>query len=109
MELIDISGIGETRKKSLENSGIFSAIDLINYFPYKYYDFTKTEPFANDGNVRLIKATVNQTPTVVKVRNGLSFVNCKMLDEIGHEFNAVWYNQTYIKSSIFLAGNEFEV
>lgn len=102
MELIDINGIGEIRKKSLEESGIFSTEDLVNFFPYKYYDFTKTEPFASDGNVRLIKATIIQNATIIKVRTGLSFVSCKVCDEIGHEFNAVWYNQTYIKSTLFL-------
>ena len=100
MELIDIPGIGEVRKKSLENSDIFSVQDLINYFPYKYYDFTKTEPFLNDGNVRLIKAKVVESAKVVKVRAGLSFTTCKMSDEIGNIFNAVWYNQTYIKSTL---------
>ena len=102
MELIDIPGIGEVRKKSLENSDIFSVQDLINFFPYKYYDFTKTESFFNDGNIRLIKAKVVEGAKIVKVRAGLSFVTCKMSDEIGNIFNAVWYNQTYIKSTLGL-------
>ena len=41
MELEQISGIGKARKKSFEENGIFSCEDLINYFPYKYYDFNK--------------------------------------------------------------------
>ena len=51
MDLTNIKGIGEARKKSFEENGIFSCEDLINYFPYKYYDFTKTEAFADDGKV----------------------------------------------------------
>lgn len=102
MELTAIKGIGEARKQSFAENDIFSCEDLIDYFPYKYYDFSKTESFADDGRVRLIKATASENPKIVKIRNGLSFVTCKMIDEAGHLFNAVWYNQTYIKSQVYL-------
>jgi len=102
MELTSIKGIGEARKKSFEENGIFSCEDLISYFPYKYYDFTKTKPFADDGKVRLIKATAIESPKIVKARGNLSFVICKMNDEIGHTFQAVWFNQTFIRSQLYL-------
>ena len=102
MELTSIKGIGEARKKSFEENGIFSCEDLISYFPYKYYDFTKTEPFADDGKVRLIKATAIESPKIVKARGNLSFVICKMNDEMGHTFQAVWFNQTFIRSQLYL-------
>lgn len=102
MELTSIKGIGESRKATFQENGVFSCEDLINYFPYKYYDFTKTEPFADDGKVRLIKATVIENPKIVKARGNLSFVFCKMNDEIGHTFQAVWFNQTFIKSQLYL-------
>ena len=102
MELTNIKGIGEARKKSFEENGIFSCEDLINYFPYKYYDFSKTEPFADDGKVRHIKATAIDNPKIVKARGNLSFVICKMNDEFGHTFQAVWFNQTFIKSQLYL-------
>lgn len=102
MELTAIKGIGESRKKSFEENGIFSCEDLVNYFPYKYYDFTKTEPFADDGKVRLIKATAIESPKIVKAKGNLSFVICKMNDESGHTFQAVWFNQTFIRSQLYL-------
>ena len=101
MDLLSIKGIGESRKKSFEENDIFSCEDLINYFPYKYYDFTKTEPFANDGNVRLIKATAIESPKTIRAR-AISFVTCKMNDEVGHTFTATWFNQTYVSSVIYL-------
>ncbi|MBQ8425712.1 MAG: ATP-dependent DNA helicase RecG [Clostridia bacterium] len=107
MDLKEITGIGEVRKKSLEESGIFSAEDLINYFPYKYYDFSKTEPYFDDGNVRLISATVIENPKIIKARTGLTMVTCKMNDEVGHTFNAVWYNQIYIKNNLFLGAEVY--
>ena len=58
MDLEQITGIGKSRKQSFEENGIFSCEDLISYFPYKYYDFSKTSPYSDDGKVKLIKATV---------------------------------------------------
>ena len=102
MELTEIKGIGSSRKKSFEENGIFSCEDLLNYFPYKYYDFTKTEPFADDGKIRLIKAQVAENAKVVRARGNLCFVTCKMIDETGHTFNAMWFNQTYMASNLFI-------
>ena len=106
MELTSIKGIGEARKKSFEENGIFSCEDLINYFPYKYYDFTKTEPFADDGNVRLIKATAIEAPKTIRAR-AITFVTCKMNDEVGHTFTATWFNQTYVSQVIYLGQEVF--
>ena len=102
MELEQIAGIGKARKQSFEENDIFSCEDLLNYFPYKYYDFSKTSPYADDGIVKLIKATVCENAKVVKIRANFSFVTCKMCDEIGHTFNAIWYNQPYIKANLYI-------
>ena len=96
MELTSIKGIGEARKKSFEENGIFSCEDLINYFPSKYFDFSKTEPFAEDGNIKIIKATAIESPKTIRAR-AINFVTCKMIDEVGHNFTATWFNQTYEK------------
>lgn len=106
MELTKIKGIGEARKKSFEENGIFSCEDLINYFPYKYYDFNKTEPYADDGNVRLIKATAIESPKTIRAR-AITFVTCKMNDEVGHTFTATWFNQTYISQVVYLGQELF--
>jgi len=102
MELTKLKGIGTNRAKSFKENGIFSCEDLVNYFPYKYYDFSKTEPFDNDGNVRLIKAMAVEPAKLVKTRSNLSFVSCVMIDEIGQKFTAIWYNQPYVKSQVYL-------
>lgn len=102
MELTKLAGIGKRRESELKSSGIFSAEDLLNTFPYKYYDFSKTEPFCDDGKVRLIFATVIENPKIVAAKRNLTFITCKMTDEVGHKFSAMWFNQTYVKSQLFL-------
>lgn len=107
MELTSLKGIGESRARSFEENDIFSCEDLINYFPYKYYDFSKTEPFAEDGKVRLIKATVTENAKVVKIRANFSFISCAMIDEAGHKFTAMWFNQPYVKSQLYLGASVY--
>lgn len=97
MDLMEITGIGKARKASFENNGIFSCEDLINYLPFKYYDFSKTSAFADDGIVKLIKATVCEEAKIIKVRGNLSFVSCKMTDEFSNKFTAIWFNQVFMK------------
>ncbi len=106
MDLGDIKGIGTARKAALQKAEIFSAEDLVNYFPYKYYDFSKTEGFSDDGKVRLILATANENVKVFRSKK-ITISSCKMEDEFGKSFTAVWFNQTYIKSIIFLGGKFF--
>lgn len=98
MDLMEITGIGKARKESFENNGIFSCEDLINYLPFKYYDFSKTSAFADDGIVKLIKATVCEEAKIIRVRGNLSFVSCKMTDEFSNKFTAIWFNQVFMKS-----------
>lgn len=107
MELEEIKGIGKSRKKALEDMGIFSCTDLINYLPYKFYDFSKTEPFADDGNIKVIKSKPKEPAKLVRAKNNLCFVTCKMTDEAGQTFTAIWYNQSYIKNVISMEEEYF--
>lgn len=102
MELTKLKGIGKNREQALNEHNIFSCKDLANYFPYKYYDFSKTQPFDNDGNVRLIAATVIENSKLIKTRTALTFVSCVMVDEVEQKFTAVWYNQPYIKAQLYI-------
>lgn len=102
MELSKIKGIGKKREATLNDSGIFCVEDLADYFPYKYYDFTKTRPFAEDGIAKLIRAIAVESPKLIRAKGNLTFVSVKMQDEVGHQFTAMWFNQIYIKTQIYL-------
>lgn len=102
MELQELAGVGKSRAEDFKEESIFSAEDLVKFLPYKYYDFSKTEPFAEDGRVRLLFATVIEGAKIVRARKNLSFVTCRCTDQVGHNFTALWFNQSYVKSQLFL-------
>jgi len=106
MELSDISGLGKTRLASLENSGIFSCVDLVNCFPKKYYNFAAPSPFVNDGTYKLIRCMIVDTPKFMRINNSFSITSAKCQDNFGNTFNAIWYNQPYVKK-ILISTKEY--
>lgn len=100
MELSSIKGLGKARIETLNDHDIFTAEDLIFHFPRFYYDLDNPENFAEDGKYRLIKATIISEITVARIRKNFAYSTCKCIDQSGHIFNAIWYNQTYLKRAI---------
>ena len=99
MELYDIKGIGKARIKSLNDAGIFTTLDFLCFYPKKYYDFSKTSYFDNDDFYKIILCKVIDEPKVVRFK-ALNYTQAKVIDEQGNIFNAIWYNQPYIKSTL---------
>ena len=97
MDLKDIKGIGKAKLAQLNDAGIFSPADVLNTLPKRYYDFGSATCFSEDNFSKIIKATLIDEPKVVRIK-GLSYTTAKFRDDNNLVFNAVWYNQTYIKS-----------
>lgn len=100
MELKSIKGLGNARIEILNNHNIFTAEDLIFHFPKFYYDLDNPQPFSEDGKYKLVKAIVTSEISVVRIRQNFSYSMCKCRDINGHIFNAIWYNQIYLKKAI---------
>lgn len=100
MDLSQIKGLGTARISILNNHNINTVEDLIFHFPRFYYDLDNPETFEEDGKYKLIKATVMDSVSVVRIRKNFTYSTCKCKDTSGHIFNAIWYNQTYLKNAI---------
>lgn len=106
MELKDINGIGKVRLGKFESNNIKSVTDLLNYYPYKYYNFTATCAFNKSNKLPVtIKTTVVGNAKAVFF-GGKSYTICKMEDNAGNDFNAVWFNQPFMKNNL-LEGNVY--
>lgn len=103
MELIDIKGISTKRTAMLNSAGVYSVVDLLNHYPYKYYDFSSIDEFDTGKNTHM---TVSGT-VVTEAKNvfvyKLNYVIAKIKDSKNDKlFSAVWYNQPYIKNALKL-------
>lgn len=94
-------GIGEKKALLLNKLGVFTARDLVSYFPRKYEDRSSFKPIALtcDGENVCIKALAAEDARLVRIRRGLELVKFRVVDESG-SVDITFFNQPYIKNSI---------
>jgi ATP-dependent DNA helicase RecG len=95
-----LSNIGETRHKQLNQMGIESINDLIEYIPRDYEDRSSVNNIAELrlGEVCSVAVRVDAKPEVR--RAGRLLITVARISDNTGSAEAVWYNQGYIKSSL---------
>ena len=105
MKLTELKGISEKREKDLNKLNIYTAEDLVRYFPRDYLDLTRTvkisECYHND--VVLLACRVSSPPQTVFGRRSYVRVWC---EQEGERFSAIWFNAPYVKNNL-KAGEEY--
>lgn len=96
-----IKGVGPNRAVLLNKLGIFTLKDLIEYYPRDYEDRSKPKKIIElvDGEIALVKATVQTRLVEARIRKGLILYKVKVADETGF-LEITWYNQSYLKNQI---------
>ena len=73
----DIKGIGLNTIKDLNNLGIYSASDLLNYYPFRYEVYEKSDiNLLQDGDRIVVDGVVESIPTVFhfsRMKNKMAF------------------------------------
>jgi ATP-dependent DNA helicase RecG len=96
---------------ALKKLGIFTAQDLLLYFPYRYLDFSKISKIADlksEENVS-IKATIKNISSRFSFHGRMSLAEAVVSDDSG-SIKVTWFNQPYLAKTlaagdeIFLAG-----
>ncbi len=101
MELKDIKGFGEKRLNTLSEVGIVTCEDLLNHYPYKYYDFQNIDAFNKDADNNLFVSCKCESEAKAVFFKGLNYVIAEYIDNTsGCKFKAVWYNQPFLKNVI---------
>ena len=104
--LRDLKGISEKREKELNKLNIFTAEDLVRYYPRAYLDLTQQVKLSScyHNDTALIACRVVSPPQAVY--NGRrSFVKV-WCEQEGERFSAVWFNMPYVRSNL-RAGEEY--
>ena len=94
-----LKGVGPAKEKLLNEMGIFTVQNLIEYFPRVYEDRTslkKIAEFMDSENV-LFKAKIIGKISLSRIRKNMTIAKGYAVDETGR-CQIVWFNQNYITS-----------
>lgn len=107
--LNDLKGVGEKKEQALNNLGIYTLEDLLNYYP-RTYEFTgKIAGIANavPGQKAFVKCTFLEALKTRVVRHNLKITKIKFLSE-GSIFYATFFNNPYV-SDYFKSDIEYKL
>ena len=96
-----LKGVGETRAKALNKLGVFTLRDLVTFFPRAYEDRTHFSPImgAPLEETVCIRALVANTPTLSRIRRGMTLVKFRAVDDSG-SVDITYFNQVWIRDQI---------
>lgn len=90
---LSILNLPPAKLTQLNNANLFTIEDIANYFPRKYFDFSKTEKIKDvrDGMIcrvvgEIVKVEKRKNPTMLKV---------KIDDKSGKQLEAIWFGTDY--------------
>jgi ATP-dependent DNA helicase RecG len=96
---------------ALKKLGIFTARDILLYFPYRYLDFSQVRQIKDlkPGENVSLKVKIKTVSSRFSFRGRMSLAEAAVSDDTG-SLKVVWFNQPYLAKSlaageeIFLAG-----
>jgi ATP-dependent DNA helicase RecG len=91
---------------ALKKLGIWTARDLLLYFPYRYLDFSQTRLIRDlkPGENVSLKVTIKNISSRFSFRGRMSLAEAVVSDDTG-SLKVVWFNQPYLAKSL-IAGEE---
>ena len=99
-ELTTLRGIGEKTAAAFNRLGIFSAEDLIYYYPRDYERFNEPSPIYElcPGSTMAVEGVLNSDASVNRY-NGRVIVNAYLSDMTGR-LQLSWFNSPFLKNSL---------
>ena len=99
-KLTEIKGIGDKTAGVFSHLGIYSAEDLIRYFPRDYdkYEAPAELYKLRSGDVCTVEGVLTKDASINNV-NGLIIVNAYLSDMTGR-LQLSWFNQPYLRQTL---------
>jgi ATP-dependent DNA helicase RecG len=96
-----LKGVGEARAKALNKLGVYTVRDLLTLFPRAYEDRTHFSPImgAPLEEAVCIRALVANTPTLTRIRRGMTLVKFRAVDDSG-SVDITYFNQVWMRDQI---------
>lgn len=93
----ELNRVGETTASALKRLGIFTAEDLLFWFPFRYEDFRRVVPVKElaDGESVTIRAKVELINSKRSFRSRKFITEALLADDTG-SVRLIWFNQPFI-------------
>ncbi len=100
MDLTELNGIGEKTAGAFNRLGIFSAEELVRYYPRAYESFDKPVPLyeLEPGKVMTVEGVLSKDASINRF-NGMTIVNAYIADMTGR-LQLSWYNSPFLRNSL---------
>ena len=101
MELLNIKGIGDKTLEKLNSLGIYSVMDILNFLPKSYLDFTnvsKLEDIA-EGEYSLLKVNIVKVYPKQYSKNKVCYIKADCLCEQA-SISLLWFNMPFMEYSL---------
>ncbi|CDN44676.1 MULTISPECIES: ATP-dependent DNA helicase RecG [Paenibacillus] len=101
--LRQIKGVSAPKEQELHAFGIYTAADLLNYFPFRYEDYRlRSLGEAKDGEKITVQGVIRGLPMVARFGKGKARITCKA-EVDGQLVTAVWFNRMFLKDQLTLS------
>ncbi len=101
MDILNLKGVGEKTAKKLNELGIFSAEDVVEFFPKTYFDMTKTTCIEDIqvGEYVLLQGVVSNISGLFRKSAAFNVFSAKLQDSTG-EVKLTWFNMPYLRNNL---------
>ena len=103
-----IKGVGPNRVQLLNKLGIFTLGDLITYYPRAYEDRSKPQSLLECADGEEVLIEVIATSKIIETKYPRRTIQKLMIRDETTVAEAVWFNQTYLKSK-FSVGKKYRM
>ncbi len=101
MELLNIKGIGSKTLEKLNSLGIYSVMDILNFLPKKYLDFTNVSKPEDilEGEYSLLKVNIIKVYPKQYSKNKVCYIKADCLCEQAN-ISLLWFNMPFMEYSL---------
>lgn len=100
MNIENINGVGPKQTKMFNNIGIYTALDLLEYYPYKYniYNISDIKNIV-DSNKAIIKGIVESVPRVAFIKRNFNRMSFRV-NSSNVLINVTIFNRAFMKNNL---------
>ncbi|MDP2586849.1 MAG: ATP-dependent DNA helicase RecG [Candidatus Komeilibacteria bacterium] len=93
----NLTKVGKTVASRLQNLGIFNVLDLLNYYPFRYDDFSTLKKIKDlqPGDIATVKGKIELLANKRSFKKKMFITECFLSDETG-SIKATWFAQPFI-------------